>query len=77
MTVYNMPLWLRKFTFNKMNSHFQELNSEKSGTSTNDLNEARSILQKAQNQSSPQQKNTQPKVKVPDFVTSTRKTSQK
>lgn len=77
MTVYNMPLWLRKFTFNKLNAHYEELNSQKSGTSTDNLSEARSILQKAQQQKTPQQKKTQPKVKVPDFVTSTRKTSQK
>jgi hypothetical protein len=78
MTVYNMPLWLRKFTFNKINAYFDEQNKEKSGTTTNDLNEARSILQKAGRQGGPspqQSKTSNPSVKVPDFVTSTRKTS--
>jgi cell division protein FtsL len=83
MTVYNMPLWLRKFTFNKLNIHFDEQNSQNSGgnkgdTSTNDLSEARNILQKAQKKGvpSPQQsKESNSNVKVPDFITSARKTS--
>lgn len=78
MTVYNMPLWLRKFTFNKINAYFAEQNKENSGTTTNDLNEARSILQKAGKQGGPspqQSKSTKPSVKVPDFITSNRKTS--
>jgi len=77
MTIYNMPLWLRKFTFNKIQKHFNDVNAQKSGTSTNDINEAKSILQKAQSQGSPQPKQSKPPVKVPDFVTSTRKTSRK
>jgi len=24
-TVYNMPIWLRKFTFNKLKSHYDEI----------------------------------------------------
>ena len=78
MTVYNMPLWLRKFTFNKLNSHFENQNKQKSGTTTDDLNEARSILQKAGKRGGPspqQSRTTKPTVKVPDFVTSNRKTS--
>ena len=27
-TVYNMPIWLRKFTFNKIREHFQQINEE-------------------------------------------------
>ena len=27
-TVYNMPLWLRKFTFNKIKEHFDKQNEE-------------------------------------------------
>lgn len=27
-TVYNMPIWLRKFTFNKINAHYSEINAE-------------------------------------------------
>jgi hypothetical protein len=26
-TVYNMPIWLRKFTFNKMREHYEKQNS--------------------------------------------------
>jgi hypothetical protein len=26
-TVYNMPIWLRKFTFNRMKKHYDEQNS--------------------------------------------------
>lgn len=25
-TVYNMPIWLRKFTFNKIKEHFEQAN---------------------------------------------------
>ena len=32
-TVYNMPIWLRKFTFYKMKEHYEEKNSN----SNNDL----------------------------------------
>jgi len=31
-TVYNMPIWLRKFTFNKIREHFQQANEEKAPT---------------------------------------------
>jgi hypothetical protein len=27
-TVYNMPIWLRKFTFNKIKEHFDKQNEE-------------------------------------------------
>jgi len=27
-TVYNMPIWLRKFTFNKIKEHFEKQNEE-------------------------------------------------
>jgi hypothetical protein len=27
-TVYNMPIWLRKFTYNKIREHFQQINEE-------------------------------------------------
>jgi len=28
-TVYNMPIWLRRFTFQKMKDHYDALNSKK------------------------------------------------
>ena len=27
-TIYNMPIWLRKFTFNKMKEHYEQRNEE-------------------------------------------------
>ena len=37
-TVYNMPIWLRKFTFNKINEHYQkekEAHDKAAGQSSN------------------------------------------
>lgn len=34
--VYNMPIWLRKFTFNSINKHFQDQN-EAQEKSQNDI----------------------------------------
>ncbi len=31
-TVYNMPLWLRKFTFKKLKDHYETVNGENDGT---------------------------------------------
>jgi hypothetical protein len=76
MTIYNMPIWLRNFTFKKIEKHFNDLKNQNSGTSTNDINQAKEILTKAQKQD-PRNKKFQPqehpKVKVPDFVTQTPK----
>jgi len=77
MTVYNMPLWLRRFTFNRIQKHFNDQNEEQSGTSAKNAEDIRSMLKQAQAQGSPQPKQSKPQVKVPDFVTSTRKASQK
>ncbi len=30
-TVYNMPIWLRKFTFHKMKTHYEEKNGNENG----------------------------------------------
>lgn len=30
-TVYNMPIWLRKFTFHQMQTHYEEQNKAQSG----------------------------------------------
>lgn len=75
-------MWLRKFTFKKLQEHFekqqQQSNKSNSPNTTNDINEARNILKKAaasnptqSNQKSPQQTN----MKRPDFTTSKAKAS--
>jgi len=75
-----MPIWLRKFTLQKVAEHYESQNKKSRGNTVNDMNEARSILQKAQSndprtaKSPPQQK---PQVNVPDFVTSKGKASKK
>jgi|TARA_R110000765_G_scaffold264883_3_gene364320 hypothetical protein len=77
-----MPMWLRKFTFKKLQEHFekqqQQSNKSNSPNTTNDINEARNILKSAAannptppNQKSPQQTN----MKRPDFTTSKAKAS--
>ena len=77
MTVYNMPLWLRRFTFNRIQKHFDDINEQQSGTSPKNAEDIRKMLKQAQAQGSPQPKQSKPQVKVPDFVTTTRKASQK
>ncbi len=82
-TVYNMPIWLRNFTFKKIQDHFEAKNKASQGTSTNDMNRAKEILQQAQrNDPANAQKAkysdrvkspNQPKVNVPDFVTQAKK----
>lgn len=81
-TVYDMPIWLRNFTFKKIQEHFQEKNKQSSNTSTNDLERGRDILKQAQ-RSDPAnaqkhkymdkfpKTSTKPTIKsnVPDFVT--------
>lgn len=27
-TIYNMPIWLRKFTFNKLKTHYEKVNNQ-------------------------------------------------
>jgi hypothetical protein len=34
-TIYDMPIWLRKFTFNEIKNHYEELNNPTEGTSNN------------------------------------------
>ena len=81
-TVYDMPIWLRNFTFKKIQEHFKEKNKQSSNTSTNDLERGRDILKQAQ-RSDPAnaqkhkymdkfpKTSTKPTIKsnVPDFVT--------
>ena len=73
-TIYNFPIWLRKFTWKQINDYHKEQNSQNSGTSTNDINRAKDILQRAQSNdprtSKPLPSQPRPKINVPDFVTS-------
>lgn len=51
-TVYEMPIWLRKFTFNKLKEFYKETNGNKDlvedgGTSNKNLEEAKSQMKKA------------------------------
>tara|TARA_R110001632_G_scaffold49701_1_gene124352 strand:+ start:1019 stop:1381 length:363 start_codon:yes stop_codon:yes gene_type:complete len=77
-TIYGMPMWLRNFTFKKINDHFNEKNSKESGNSTNDLEKGRDILKQAQRQDPANAQRSKyidnfskssPKPNVPDFVT--------
>ena len=47
-TVYEMPIWLRNFTFDKIHKHFIEQNKASKGTSSNDINKAKDILKQAE-----------------------------
>ena len=81
-TIYDMPIWLRNFTFKKIQEHFEEKNKSANNTSSNDLEKGRDILKQAQ-RSDPAnaqkhkymdkfpKTSTKPTIKsnVPDFVT--------
>ena len=47
-TIYDMPIWLRKFTYKKITDYYEEKQKQNSGTSTNDLEKGRDILKQAQ-----------------------------
>ena len=47
-TIYDMPIWLRNFTFKKIQEHFEEKNKSANNTSSNDLEKGRDILKQAQ-----------------------------
>jgi hypothetical protein len=57
--VYNMPIWLRKFTFNSINKHFQDQN-EAQEKSQNDIDLANPDKGKLPERS---------KVPIPSYVT--------
>ena len=42
-TIYNMPIWLRNFTFKKIQEYHEAKNKAAQGTSTNDLNRAKEM----------------------------------
>ena len=47
-TIYNMPIWLRAFTFKKLADHFEEKNKAQKGTSGNNMEQGQEILKQAQ-----------------------------
>jgi hypothetical protein len=77
-----MPIWLRNFTFKKIEAFHQDQNKQSSThstgkgnkTTTNDLNQATNILKQAQ-KSDPRTKGSPSpnQIKIPDFVTQARK----
>ena len=81
-TVYDMPIWLRNFTFKRLEQFYKDQNQNTgthptgkgSTTSTNDINQATNILKKAQ-RSDPRSKGSPSpnQITVPDFVTQAKK----
>ena len=81
-TVYEMPIWLRKFTHKKIGDHFEERSKQAKGQSSNDINKAKDILKQAERNDPananrnkyldkfPKNKQAPQKRQVPDFVTS-------
>ena len=56
-TVYNMPIWLRNMTMKRISEFYEEQNKQMKskgkggrGHTTDDINEARNVLKKAQKQ---------------------------
>lgn len=43
MTIYNMPVWLRKFTWNKLKEHYDAISAEKDNLMINEENPNRTI----------------------------------
>jgi len=42
-TIYNMPIWLRKFTYNKLIKHFREKNEAQNSTTQTSKGKVRQI----------------------------------
>ena len=80
-TVYEMPIWLRNFTHKKIGDHFEAQSKANKGTSTEDMNKAKEILQQAAKNDPananknkymdkfPKNKQAPQKRQIPDFVT--------
>lgn len=64
-TVYNMPIWLRNFTFNKLKEHYQP-------SDNNDV-----VEQSKQAMRTAQTDVATPKIQVPTYVTKASKASSK
>ena len=64
-TIYNMPIWLRKFTFNKIQDHYtkQKEEIEKSKTGSNTTN----VMDSSGNVNSPQFLKAMPKKPKSNF----------
>lgn len=62
-TVYKMPIWLRKYTFNKIQEHYAAKNNEGDNSDSWLSGEAREVA--AQNKKMEDVK----KIKVPSFIT--------
>jgi hypothetical protein len=60
-TIYNMPIWLRKFTFSKLKEHYEKQNSE--GNMDDVVAKSKSAMQTAKNDG------IIPKVQIPSYVT--------
>lgn len=69
-----MPLWLRRFTFNKIQEHFDEINSQSSGTSSKSVDKIKSTIKQFQPPSHTPPKSSS-KPKPPGFTTSVKKPS--
>jgi hypothetical protein len=63
-TVYNMPIWLRKYTFNEMKTHYN-----KESQSTADTVEASKKAMKSAGSIDNKLKPPVPKQKVPSYIT--------
>lgn len=57
-TIYNMPIWLRTFTFNKLKEHYTPKNSQ-----DDIINKSINSMKQAQSNG------VVPKVQVPSYVT--------
>jgi len=67
-TVYNMPIWLRKFTFSKLRDHFEKLNPDNNVDDV--VAKSKAAMRMGANDGAA------PKVNVPTYVTKASKASQ-
>ena len=69
-TIYEMPIWLRNFTFQQIQNFHKEQNSKNQGTSTDDISKYKEIFKKAErgNPSKPIQKSSKPQTKSPTYT---------
>ena len=73
-TIYDMPIWLRNFTWKKMSEYYEEQNNASKSSnpnSTNDITKAKELIAKA-HKSDPRT-NYKPTQSKPDFVTTSKR----
>ena len=73
-TIYDMPIWLRNFTWKKMSEYYEEQNNASKSSnpnSTNDITKAKELIAKA-HKSDPRTRH-QPTQSKPDFVTTSKR----